>query len=215
MPLMSKYEYSQHRRATGLPGGSPPAVTYAIRDGRITIDPHTKLIDSEVADRQWAENTSPAAQMSGVKAGAVRAAYFRDKAAGVEKEPVVARLVATSKPVLPAESKEDFAKSRASKEFYEAGLAQLKYEEKKGLLIPASVVKKVLFEAGLIVRSGHDDLVAQLAPELASAVEIQEVERLLKQALNAVDNLLADRVANLDEALLAPSDDSELDQAAA
>lgn len=55
MPLMSLAEYSRHR------GVSKPAVTQAIRDGRIsTTTDHDgkRVIDSDQADQQWSQNTA-------------------------------------------------------------------------------------------------------------------------------------------------------------
>lgn len=55
MPLMSLAEYSRHR------GVSKAAVTYAVRDGRIsTTTNHAgkRVIDSDLADVQWNNNTA-------------------------------------------------------------------------------------------------------------------------------------------------------------
>src|SRR5690242_18151759 len=198
MPLMSKSQYAKHRRESGLPGGSPPAVTYAIRDGRITIDPNTDLIDSEVADRQWAENTSPAAQNAGVTAGIARALQIQTNP---ETRKQKGSHNSTGRPVKDPLSRDDFAKARASKEFYEAELARLKFEEKKGLLIPARLVKKVLYEAGRLIRNGHEALIVKIAPDLSSETSIESVERILKRELDELDNRLADKVAKLDDEL--------------
>lgn len=205
MPLMSKSQYAKHRRENGLPGGSPPAVTYAIRDGRITINPKTDLIDSEVADRQWAENTSPAAQNAGVTAGIARAEQIRNHPE--------TRKPKGGRPIKDPISRDDFAKARASKEFYEAELARLKFEEKQGTLLSAKLVKKVLYEAGRLIRNGHEALIIKIAPDLSAESQISEVERILKRELDELDNHLADKVAKLDDDLLR-SESEEVDQAA-
>ena len=217
---MTKADYAKHRRETGLPGGSPPAVTYAVRDGRITITPEG-LIDSDQADRQWAANTDPRSQASGIKAGAARAAQRRTEAgkskpernevppAG-DRDNLTGSLrgsehYPTSQP--PTPDRNDLNKSRAAKEYYEAELARLKYEEKQGVLIPATAVRKVLYEAGRIIRAGHDEIVAQLSPDLASETNLDAVERVLKLGLDKLDNDLADKIVNLDTFLLAAGSD--------
>lgn len=59
MQPVSVTEYAESRRSRGLPGGSRNAVELAIQDGRIKLiakDP-IRLIDPDVADKQWEENT--------------------------------------------------------------------------------------------------------------------------------------------------------------
>lgn len=221
MSLMTKADYARHRRENKLPGGSPPSVHYAIRDGRITIQ-QNGLIDSVEADRQWLENTDPRASYTGVKAGAARAeqrkavgksnternevplAGDRDNSAGALRG---SEYHLPSQP--PQADRGDIAQSRAAKEYYDAELARLKFEEKEGKLIPANTVRKVLYEAGRIVRAGHDEIVAQMAPEVASETELAAVERILKLALDKLDNDLADKIANLDTILLARSNEDD------
>lgn len=199
MPLMTKANYAKHRRESGLAGGSAPAVHYAIRDGRITVNPDG-LIDAAQADREWVNNTNPASQASGVRAGAARAAQRKQQASPSLTPPEGA-------------STNDYNKSRASKEFYESELARLKFAERDGSLIPATVVKKILYEAGRIIRTGHEDIVAQLAPDLSTELDLNAVERLLKRSLMDLDNALAERILDLENTLL--TDESELEDEAA
>ena len=58
-----------------------------------------------------------------------------------------------------------------------------------------------MYAAGRIVRAGHDEIVAQLAPDCASETNIEAVERILKKALDDLDNRLADKIAKLDQEL--------------
>lgn len=202
MPLVTKSAYAKHRKEQGLPGGSPAAVHYAIQDGRIKVT--RGKIELDQADLDWAKNTSQAACAAGIKGGAGRAAQRKE-------EPPKVRPKVSSAP-LPQPAIADLNTSKANKEFYESELSRLKFEEKEGTLIPASVVRKVLYEAGRIVRAGHDDIVSQLAPDLASETAISLVERILKKALDALDNTLAERIVNLESSLLdeeKASDDDE------
>lgn len=172
--MMSRADYARHRKENGLPGGSKPSVTYAIQDGRITIDPVTQLIDSEKADAQWLANTNPQASATGVKAGAAAAKVHRERAA-------------QSPPP-------DYAVARAQREHYESELARIKFEEKAKILVPARVIQKFLYSCGRIIRAGHDDLISQMAPALASETNIAGVERILKRSLDNLDNELANRI---------------------
>ena len=207
MPLMNKAQYARHRKELNLPGGSAPAVTYAVRDGRIRCD-NEGMIDVEQADKDWAANTSQIASVSGVKAGAARAAQRKNEAPRPLAQSNVEEMPA------PQPSRTDLNTSRAAKEYYEAELSRLKFEEKEGTLIPATLVRKVLYEAGRIIRAGHDDIVAQLAPELASETVIDAVERLLKTGLDRLDNQFADKIQHLEESLLAADQSEPLDEAA-
>jgi prefoldin subunit 5 len=56
-----------------------------------------------------------------------------------------------------------------------------------------------MFEAGRIIRAGHEDIVSQLAPDLAAETSINAVERILKTRLERLDSDLADRIEKLDE----------------
>lgn len=188
--MLTRSEYARHRKNKGLPGGSAPAVTYACQQGRIT---HAEgMIDPEVADREWAANTSPSLSRHGVKAGNARAEKAAQDVRGETPRP----------------DAHDANKSRAAKDYYDAELARLRFEEKEGKLIPATVVSKVLYEAGRIIRVGHDDIVSQLAPDLASTTDISKVEAVLKRALDALDNMLADRIASLNTDLLQALEES-------
>jgi len=56
--LLTKSEYARHRHAAGLPGGTPAAVSLAIKAGRLTLI-DGRWIDPIAADREWAEKTRP------------------------------------------------------------------------------------------------------------------------------------------------------------
>jgi hypothetical protein len=206
MPWMTKANYAKHRRENGLPGGSPPAVHYAIQDGRITIS-QEGLIDSEVADKQWAANTNPKFQEAGVKAGAARTKQRR--AASKEVAEVPPNLLQMP----PTADRNDLNKSRASREFYESELARLKFEEKQHLLIPVETVRRVMYEAGRVIRAGHDDLVAQLSPDLATETDLSRTEIMLKSALERLDNDFADKILAFNDTLGTEQSDADADAA--
>ena len=200
----SQAAYARHRKELGLIGGSGASVVYALREGRIAYsDADKKLIDFEQADIDWAKNTSPAAQAVGQRGGQGRAEQIQKKGPARKPFPVpptaAAPVPSIDEPPIP--NKGDYNQSRAAKEYYEAELSRLKFEEKEGKLIPVETVKRVMYAAGRIVRAGHDEIVAQLAPDCASETNIEAVERILKKALDDLDNRLADKIAKLDQEL--------------
>lgn len=188
MPLLTQKEYAEHRKRAGLAGGTGAAVHYAIDAGRIQYEPgEAKLIDPEKADRAWVANTEP-------RPMAAFANPSRKKAKALP-EPV-------ETPPEPVSSESDYNVHRAHREFYQSELARLKVEQQKGSLVEASVVKKLLYEAGHIIRVGHEDIVSQLAPDLAAETNIGAVEKLLKARLDQLDTDLADQIDKLDERIL-------------
>lgn len=208
--LLSRGQYAAHRKKLGLPGNSTACVTMALQKGRITLVQDGSLwgkINPDIADREWAANTSPGAQRAGVLGGAVRA--YQIETTGEHPKLVAKERLKTgqtrSEESVPR--MEDYAASRAAKEYYDAELARLKFEEKEKILVASSVVTKLLYEAGRIIRSGHDSIVCQLAPALASETDILAVEKRLKVALLELDEELADKIANLQESFIGGDDE--------
>lgn len=200
MALLTQTEYAASRKERGLTGWTASAVSHAIAEGRIkpiTVGKR-QLIDSDQADIDWANNT----QMNKPKAprGTQQPVPIR-----AEETPIQAAADSQPAPSAP----QDYATSRANKEYYESELARLKVEEKSGKLIPSSTVKRVLFEAGKVIRVGHEEIVAQLAPTLASEIRIPEVENLLRKALAEVDTRLANQIERLDQDLLGQGNEDE------
>jgi hypothetical protein len=73
MPLVSQRQYAKHR------GVSHVAVQKAVREGRIRADAQGK-VDPEQADRDWAQNTSPAKGGNVVELGPTGGAYAQSRA---------------------------------------------------------------------------------------------------------------------------------------
>jgi hypothetical protein len=90
---------------------------------------------------------------------------------------------------------------------YEAELARLKVEEKRGKLISSDIARKVLFEAGRVVRVGLEDVTSQLAPDLAAESDIGQTERILKTRFDRLLNSMADQIKNLNESLFENQDE--------
>lgn len=207
MPLMSRSEYANYRRSRGLPGSTAASVTCAIQDGRIKIihdgTPFGK-VDSDQADGDWLRNTNPSCVRAGMVGGKARADQ-RVKEKGYKES--VAAADATA-----AKNRDSFAQARSNREYYESELSRLKFEEKNRTLIPSDVVQKVMYEAGIIVRTGHDRIVSQLAPRLASETNIDRVEIVLRDALRDLDTELADRIQEMPDRFVQPEIPDSLDE---
>ncbi len=189
MQLLSQTQYAAHRKEKGLDGVTVRAVFAAIKSKRISFTTPGR-IDPEQADKDWAANTNPSAGMKHPPGTNTKKDFPKPGAAG---------------------GKEGYAQYRTKKEFYESELARLKVARITGELIPAEVVKKVLYECGRIIRAGHEDIVSQLAPDLAAETNIAAIEKVLKTRLDRLDSDLADRIEKLDETLLNASEEDQPD----
>lgn len=193
MTVGSIAEYARYRLSRGLSGGSQGGVTKAILNGRIrsSKDPITNrvTIEFEQADIDWTGNSSPSMMRSGIAGGKARTASNTERMEAKVQEATGQR----------TSDKGDFNQSRSNREFYDSELARLKFEEKNRSLIPVETVKKLLYAAGRVIRAGHEDIVSQLAPDCASETSIEAVEKMLKKALEDLDNRLADTIAGLNE----------------
>lgn len=180
MPKMSFADYARHR------GVSPAAVTRAVQKGRIAseFDPatHRQVIDSESADAAWVAN-SDSSKLIGAMA-----------AAGTGGLPEPSRELSgeESEPSDHASAAQSYSVSRAHREFYQARLARLNYEQKLGTLVAASEVSKQAFTAARIVREGITNIPDRLAAQLAGETEPRVVHKLLADELARVLSELAD-----------------------
>ena len=155
MPLMSQRAYARHR------GVALYAVQVAIKKGRISTTADGQ-IDSDLADQEWEQNTSPYAPKSGSRSNR------DDDSDGFGAS--------------------QYTKARAVREHYQARLAKLEYEEKVASLISKNEVQVSAFNKFRQFRDGMlnipDRVAAMMAAEgdAAKCYEILAVE--IRKALN-------------------------------
>lgn len=186
-------EYARHR------GVSNPAVTYAVRDGRIPVetDPATgrRVIDVELADSEWDANTR--ADMRDRAAG-LSAQEARDQASadpsaleGPKPSPRRTIVQAPADPELEGEDSDDVPPgatvrdSRALHESYKAKIAKLDYEERIGKVVDADQVRERWSSVASIIRSkvlGLAPKLKQRCPDLTME-HFAELERISREAL--------------------------------
>lgn len=190
MPLMSMAEYARHR------GVSKVAVTYAVRDGRIsTTTNHSgkRVIDSEAADKEWAANTAheqrrntsearpglappePAIiQPISPPAPTVQIGFDR-QALGIPDRPDVAGDGADN----------TYARARAQKEHFLAKQAELDYLESAGKLVDVATIQKTWTAVATTVRTkvlGIPSKARQRIPDLTNE-QYLILEKLAREAL--------------------------------
>lgn len=186
---MGLREYARHCNC------SPNAVSRAIESGRITVERDEKgrpRINPEIADAQWAVNTSH---------GHRRRANGID-GAGVQPGTVVTRRRGRPPKIVPPvqpppgddepdpEDDDDggspnLTRSNAREKFWKAKMARLKYLEAEGMLVPVEQVKA---EWSAILSAVRGKLLAvpskvKLRVPALTADDVMKLQDLIREAL--------------------------------
>jgi hypothetical protein len=175
--MIGKSEYAKHR------GCTPAAVLKAIRTGRITTverDGQT-LIDPEVADIQWANNTRARGD-SARKPGAVP---------GVDKP---------GQP--PADDgADDYKDHRARREKAEADRAEVIALREQQQVLMREPAERAIFDAFRALRDTAFQAMRDAAPKVRDLTESREIQLVLEEELRrafaAFDAATRKRLAEL------------------
>lgn len=143
----------------GLNGGDPMAVSRAVKRGRLVHSVKDgKIVDAELADREWEENTDLSKAPG----------YVREKAAGVQ-----------------GDSPENMAEASLREKHWKSKLAELKYKQEAGELVIASEVEREWVDILSHVRTrllAIPTYVKQAAPHLEVA-DVALIEQHVRDAL--------------------------------
>jgi len=145
MAIVGVREYARHR------GVGHSTVQKAIATGRISTLANG-TIDSEVADREWRENTEPRPTK-----GSTKRRQDDDDTFGAAQ----------------------YSKARAVREHYQARLSKLEYEEKIGSLVSKDEVKIATFNAHRSMRDAMLNLPDRLAAMLAAETDAAKCYEIL------------------------------------
>jgi hypothetical protein len=169
--LISQREYARRR------GVSHSAVQYAVSSGRITtVD---GKIDPEQADKEWRENTDQSKPRNRITGS--------PKQTRSEGEP--------SQPMGSGGGNggaTGYAKARAARELYQAQLAKLELDRRRGELVRADEVRIGAFN---MARKARDQLIAlpeRVAANLAATEDPAEVQRILEEEIERICQEIAD-----------------------
>jgi hypothetical protein len=167
---MSMRAYAKHR------GVSPEAVSKAVKKGRLTKavvgEGADRKIDSDVADREWAENSDPTKfRNSGAE---------NRQAAAPEAEPI---------PEATKKAQSTVVQSAAVLKSYQARLAKLDFEERSGRLVDADKIRKLWTSVAAIARTK----VLGIPSKLRQRIEITPeqyamLELIVREALEELAN---------------------------
>jgi DNA-binding transcriptional regulator YhcF (GntR family) len=143
------------------------AVQKAIEYGRITTLPDGQ-IDSDVADEEWARNTMP--KVPPPTRGGSRQEDDPDQALGASQ----------------------YTKARAFREFYQARLAKLEYEERIGKLVSKDEVQVAAFNKFRQYRDAMLNIPDRVAAMLAAETDAAKCYEILATEIRKALNEFAD-----------------------
>lgn len=175
--LVSQREYARRR------GVSHVAVQRAVNSGRISTV--GGKIDPDQADREWGENTDQSKPRNRITG--------RPKQLRVPGEPPEPMDLGGAEGVHGGNgTSTGYATARAARELYQAQLAKLELDRKRGDLVRADEVRLGAFS---MARKARDQLIAlpeRLASILAAAQTPQEVQRILEEEIERICEEISD-----------------------
>jgi phage terminase Nu1 subunit (DNA packaging protein) len=175
--------YGRHRKALGLPGGNPVAVSRAVKTQRlveslVVVDGEPKITDPAKADEEWARNTDLSKAPATVKAQAAGVTASRVTSASVT------RRGGRGNSLAEASTREKNAR---------ADLAELEYRAKAGELVPARAVETAWSDMVTQMRTAVLSVPSKfktLEPDLTHT-QLAHLNDLLVQALEGIANTAA------------------------
>jgi hypothetical protein len=188
--LLTQAEYARSRKERGLSGGSRQAVGKAVDEKRISVFGPDKLIDRDLADRQWEKNTRVRASAGQPGAAASPSAAGGDLVDRVQAE------AAREEPAADAgtptgeggqlQTDPGYQLSRSRQAAADARTAEIKLAELEGSLIRVDQVKAELAAMLAPVREGLLQIPARLAPLLAPQSDPGRIQTLLEVEIHQV-----------------------------
>lgn len=185
---MSVRAYAARRKAQGLPGGSHVAVLNAIKGGRLKDSVRAgKIVDADLADREWAANTNYAEAPLAVREAGVardapgRAAPELDVVDVLGPEPPEGEGAADAGVM----SMKEAARLRL---VWQAKREELKFKQEARELVPVRDVDAKLQDVFRVCRTkllGIPSRARQQMPEL-TPVQVGLLEGLIREALEAL-----------------------------
>jgi hypothetical protein len=194
MPLMSRRAYARHRAELGLPGSTLKSVQKAIAAGRITVAADDQL-DSDVADREWAANSSEGHRRTPGRKAAEKAPPPVGRPPLAAPPPVAAdRPRLEAPPALPpglpeelaaAASEMSLAEASALEKFWKAKLAELDFGERSGDLVSAEEVKAKWIELVTLSKTKLLGIPSKCKARIPSltAADVGVIDGLVREAL--------------------------------
>lgn len=207
--LVTQAEYARMRKARGLSGGTREGVRKAVADGRISCFGLHKLVNPDLADKQWQRNTN--ARLTPIAASASEAASASAPGAGlvkVDTHPIIPDGDARQdQPALPFDAAAAFGgggedgmdesrgpsyhEYRTQREKADAEISVMTAAKMRGQLVDRAGIDRAAFEIGRDVRDSLDNCARRIAPELVNAIRTDECEAILRREFREILQRLA------------------------
>lgn len=177
-----------------LRGCSHQAVSKAVKRGRISLI--DGMVDPEVADIQWARNTSPEQQQRGAPA------QFELTQHRAQEARQGAQTAANSPPH-PEEGSGDLESpalvhEKADTERVRRELLQLELAEKRGELVRVADIERAYAAKLAAAREAHEAIPDRLAAQLAAMSDAAQIHALLTEELRlAMSRLVSEAPAGV------------------
>lgn len=179
--LLTQAEYARSRKARGLPGGSREAVRKAVDEKRISVFGPDKLIDAELADRQWERNTR--ARQSPQAAAQAGAGDLLG-----QPGPVPASTPAD--PPSPPVQDSGYNAARTRREQAEAEEAEMRTARIKGTMVLREDVDRAMFEICRELRDRLTGCARRIASEVSTISTAEGCESVIDREHRIVLELL-------------------------
>lgn len=187
---MSQRQYALRRKQLGLPGGSHVAVGNAVRAGRLarSVNAEGKIVDPELADREWAENTDHSEAPSSVLEKT--AARGRPPKARAREAPPPGEGAQASGESPPSDGRPQpvvgggLTENNAVKAYWQALHEELDYRKAAGKLVPAADVDAKVRGVFTVTRVKLLTLPSRAKTLLGlSAAQVLQLETLTRELL--------------------------------
>lgn len=189
--------YARWRKERGLPGATHPAVLKAIREGRIsgavTRDGKRYLIDPDLADRLWAENSLASKQRDAdaIAAGIARQQGLFGELEGDAGPGATAAAVDAAAGGNGTGGVPNVARTNAIQQAYRARLLQLRYERESALVTRVDGVQAEAFRVARVVRDRMAQIPDRLSAQFAAETDAHTIREVMMQEIAAALEELA------------------------
>lgn len=183
--LLTQAAYARSRKTRGLSGGSRQAVKKAVDEGRISAFGPGKMIDPDLADRQWDQNTRARAANDAPTVPAGVGDLLSDAGIAVAAAPSADEAAAAGG-ATSLQSDPGYQEARSRQAQADARMAELKLAETEGQLVRIDQVRAELASKLAPVREGLLQIPARIASTLAAQSDPARVQTLLEAEIHQV-----------------------------
>jgi hypothetical protein len=180
--LLTQAEYARSRKERKLSGGTREAVRKAVDSGKISAFGPDKLVDRDLADKQWVRNTR--ARVSPQSSTGAMPADLLAEAERAQADPAV------PPPGAPAAPDTGYSSARARREMADAEKAEIETAKLRGAMVMREDVDRAGYEIARELRDAMESSVNSLGAELAAISSAEECVAVLRRHNRSIQDLM-------------------------